>query len=79
MAERDADQIQREIEQARVALGTAVDEIAFRANPKRLADNAKTTLKQRAQTPQGKAVIAGAGVLVTLLVVRRVRNRGGRR
>lgn len=74
MAERDAEQIQRDIERARVALGTAVDEIAYRTNPKRVADNAKTTLKQRAQTSQGKAVIAGAGVLLTLLIVRRVRR-----
>ena len=56
--ERSADEIQRDIENARESLAVAVDQLAYRTNPKRIADNAKQTLKDKAQTPQGKAVIA---------------------
>lgn len=72
--ERTADEIQRDIEQARASLAAAVDQLAVRTSPKRLADQAKQSLRQRAQTPQGQAVIAGAGLLVLVLVVRRFRK-----
>ncbi len=77
MAERSADEIQREIEQARVKLAGAVDQLAYRASPKRVVENMKVTLKQRAQSPQGRAVIGVAGGLVVVLIVRRIRK--GRR
>ncbi len=51
MAERDADDIQREIEQARVSLASAVDQIAYRTNPKRVTEGAKQTVVEKAQTP----------------------------
>jgi hypothetical protein len=76
VAERGADDIERDIEQARVTLANAVDQIAYRTSPKRLSEQAKHALKEKAQSPQGKAVIGGAGVVVVLLVIRRVRNRG---
>jgi hypothetical protein len=76
VAERGANEIQRDIEKARVTLANAVDQIAYRTNPKRVADNAKQTLKQKAQTPQGRAVIGGTGALVLVLIIRRVRKRG---
>lgn len=76
MAERDAEQIQRDIEQARVTLASSVDQIVDRTNPKRVAESAKTSLKQKALTPQGKAVIGGAGALVVFLIIRRIRRRG---
>jgi hypothetical protein len=70
--ERSADEIQRDIENARVSLAAAVDQLAYRTNPRRLADNAKQALKDKAQTPQGKAVIGGAGALVVILIIRRI-------
>jgi Protein of unknown function (DUF3618) len=73
--ERTADEIQRDIEQARASLATAVDQLAERTSPKRIADNAKQSLREKAQTPQGQAVIAGVGVLVVFVVVRRFRKR----
>ena len=76
MAQGDAEDIQRTIEQARVQLASAVDELVYRTSPKRVSEQIKSGLKAKAQTPQGKAVIAGAGVVFVLLVVRRVRNRG---
>lgn len=74
MAERGADEIQRDIEKARVTLASAVDQIAYRTNPKRVGANVKATLRDKAQTPQGKAVIGGAGALVLILIIRRVRK-----
>jgi hypothetical protein len=75
MADRSPEDIQREIEQARVSLADAVDQIAYRTSPKRLGEQVKQSLKQKAQSPQGRAVIGAAGLVVVLLVVRRVRNR----
>jgi hypothetical protein len=73
-AERDADAIQREIEQARVSLASAVDQLAYRTNPKRVSEGVKQTLVAKAQTPAGMAVLGGTGLLVVLLIVRRVRK-----
>lgn len=75
MAQRTAEEIQREIEQARASLAVAVDQLAERTNHKRLANEAKQSLLAKAQTPAGKAVIGGAGALVVLLVIRRIRRR----
>jgi hypothetical protein len=72
--ERTAEDIQREIEQARASLAVAVDQLADRTSPKRLADDVKQKLVARAKSPQGQAVIAGAGVIVLVLVVRRIRR-----
>ena len=73
--DRSADEIQREIEAARVSLASAVDEIAYRANPKRVGDSLKQTLREKAATPQGQAVLAGAGLLVVVVVIRRFRKK----
>jgi hypothetical protein len=70
--ERSPDEIQRDIEQARASLAVAVDQLAYRANPKRVTDNLKQSLIEKARTPRGKAIIAGAGVLVTIMIVRRI-------
>jgi hypothetical protein len=72
--ERTADQVQQEIENARDALAGAVDQLATRANPKRLADEAKQSAITKAQSPVGKAVIGGVGAVVLLLIARRVRK-----
>lgn len=72
--ERSADDIQHEIEQSRAALAEAVDQLAYRASPKRVSNNIKQSLRERAQTPQGKVVIGVAGGLVVLVVVKRFRK-----
>lgn len=74
MAERSPDDIQRDIEQSRAALAEAVDQLAYRTNPRRVADNVKQSLRERAQTTQGKIVIGVAGGLVVLLIVKRIRK-----
>jgi hypothetical protein len=74
VSERTAEQVQHEIEKARDALAETVDQLTTRANPKRLADEAKQNALQKAQSPAGKAVIGGVGAVLVLLVVLRVRN-----
>jgi hypothetical protein len=71
-ADRSPDEIQRDIEQARASLAVAVDQLAYRTNPKRVTDNLKQSLMAKARTPRGQAVIAGAGLLVAIMVVRRI-------
>ncbi len=72
--QRDASQIRAEIEQARDQLAVTVDQLAVRLAPKRLVDDAKTTLKQKALTPEGKAVISGAGLLLSVMMIRNLRR-----
>jgi hypothetical protein len=72
-----ADEIQSDIEKARVQLASAVDQIVYRTSPKRVVENTKQTLKQRAQSPEGRVVIGVTGGLVLVLIIRRIRR--GRR
>jgi hypothetical protein len=75
MADRTGEQIQREIEQARASLAVTIDQLATRTSPKRLTEQAKQAARAKAQTPAGKAVIGGAGLLVALLIVRKIGKR----
>lgn len=77
MAERSADDIKRDIERSRAELASAVDQLVVRTSPKRVAENAKQTLRAKLNTPQGQAVVAAAGGLVLVLVVKRLRNADG--
>jgi uncharacterized protein DUF3618 len=70
--ERSADDIQRDIENSRAALAEAVDQLAYRTNPKRAVDTLKQTLREKAQTRQGRIVLGTAGGLVVLLIIRRI-------
>lgn len=72
--DRSADDIQRDIERARAQLATSVDELAYRTNPKRVRENIKQTLLEKARTPQGQAVIGGAVLIVGIVIVRRIRK-----
>jgi hypothetical protein len=72
--ERSADDIQRDIENSRAALASAVDQLAYRSNPKRVMENAKKTLREKAQSPHGRAVIAVTGGLVVIVIIRRIRK-----
>jgi osmotically-inducible protein OsmY len=72
---RSAEEIQRDIERSRVGLATAVDQLAYRTNPKRLAEQVKQTLRARANSPQGRVAIGVGSGLVVVLVIRRIRKR----
>ncbi|WP_116046703.1 DUF3618 domain-containing protein [Amycolatopsis palatopharyngis] len=69
---RDPDTIEREIEKARDALASTLDELGTKASPKRLADSAKFSLQSTLEQPKVKYPLIGAGVLVGLLLVRKL-------
>ena len=73
--ERSADEIQRDIEKSRAALAEAVDELAYRTNPKRAVDNAKQTLRDKALSTQGRIVLGATGGLIVALIIRRIAKR----
>jgi hypothetical protein len=74
VADRDPDEIKRDIEQSRAALAEAVDELAYRTNPKRVANNAKQSLLAKANTPQGRVAVGVTGAVIVLLIVKRFRK-----
>ena len=69
---RDPDKIEREIVKAREALATTLDQLGEKASPKRLADNAKTTVLAKLDDPKIKFPLIGVGVLVAALLVRKL-------
>ncbi|MBV8932466.1 MAG: DUF3618 domain-containing protein [Kutzneria sp.] len=69
---RDPETIQREIEQARDALAATVDELSVKANPKDFVDRGADAVRARFADPRLRYALIGAGVLVGLLVVRRL-------
>jgi len=75
VAERDPDTIKQEIDQARDQLASTVDSLAERANPRRLADDAKARAIAFVKKPAVAISLAGIAVLTTALAVRKIRNR----
>jgi hypothetical protein len=74
VADRDPDTIKQEIDVARDQLAATVDSLAERANPRRLADDLKARVLEFVTKPAVLASLAGAGALVVVVVVHRVRN-----
>jgi hypothetical protein len=75
VAERDPDTIKQEIDQARNQLASTVDSLAERANPRRLADDAKARVIGFVTKPAVAVALAGIVALAGALVIRRIRNR----
>jgi hypothetical protein len=75
VADRDPDTIKQEIDQARDLLASTVDSLAERANPRRIADDLKAGVVRFIQKPAVTISLAGVGVVVVVLVVRRIRRR----
>ncbi|AFM18285.1 Protein of unknown function (DUF3618) [Mycolicibacterium chubuense NBB4] len=74
MADRDPDTIKAEIDQAREQLAVTVDSLAARANPRRLADDLKAGVVRFVKQPPVAISLAGVGVIVVVLTVRRMRQ-----
>jgi len=72
--QRDAQLIRAEIEQARDQLALTVDQLATRLAPARLVDQTKEAIRAKLTSPTGKKVLAGGGVIVTLIVIRNIRR-----
>lgn len=69
---RDPDAIQREIEKARDALAVTLDELGTKADPKRVVESGKATLREKLDDPTVRYVLIGVGALVTIVVVRKL-------
>jgi Protein of unknown function (DUF3618) len=72
---RDPRQIQLEIDAARESLAATLDQLSYRTSPSRLKSKGREAVQRFLQTPAGKATIAGAGLLITLVVVNKIRHR----
>ena len=72
---RDPRQIQLEIDAARESLAATLDQLTYRTSPTRLKAKGRATAQAFLQTPAGKATVGAAGVLVALVVVRKIRHR----
>ena len=75
MAERDPDTIKQDIDKARDQLASTVDSLAVRANPRRLADDAKARVIGFVKKPAVAISLAGIAALAAALAVRRIRNK----
>ena len=69
---RDPDTIQREIEQARDALAVTLDQLGTKANPQRLVDPAKSSVRSTLDQPKVRYPLIAFAVLIVLLLVRKL-------
>lgn len=69
---RHPDTIQREIEQARDALASTLDELGTKANPKRLVDGAKSGARSTLAQPKVKYPLIGVAALILLLILKKI-------
>ena len=72
---RDPRQIQLEIDAARESLAATLDQLTYRTSPKRLRAKGQDAVVHWLQTPVGMAAAGAVGLLVTFVVVQRVRHR----
>jgi Protein of unknown function (DUF3618) len=75
VADRDPDIIKQDIDQARAQLASTVDALAERANPRKIADDAKAGVIQFVKKPAVMVSIAGLGAVVVVILVRRIKRR----
>ncbi len=74
MAERDTDTIKAEIDDARERLAFDVDSIADRANPRKIADDARSKALEVARRPAVTYSLIGVVLATILLVIYRFRR-----
>ncbi|MGV9797737.1 DUF3618 domain-containing protein [Mycobacterium sp. NPDC003449] len=75
MTNRDPETIKQDIDRARDQLALTVDSLAERANPQRLAGDAKARAVEFVKKPAVTVSLAGAGVLVLAIIVLRIKRR----
>ncbi|HEU0089292.1 MAG TPA: DUF3618 domain-containing protein [Pseudonocardiaceae bacterium] len=69
---RDADTIEREIEQARDALAATLDELGTRAHPKRMIEAGKEQVEATWANPKVRYSLLAVAALIVLLLVRKL-------
>jgi hypothetical protein len=72
---RDPRQIQLEIDAARESLAATLDQLTYRTSPTRLKAKGRAAVERFVQSPAGQATIGAVGLLVVIVVVRKVRHR----
>ncbi len=68
----DTERIEQDIAQAREDLAKTLDTLAERVSPQRIAADAKSTLVSTLNTPAVKFALAGVGVVIVAVVIRKV-------
>jgi hypothetical protein len=69
---RDADTIERDIEQARDALAVTLQEIGTRADPQRFVAAGKEQVETTLADPRVRYSLIGVGALIVLVLVRKL-------
>ncbi|MER7015233.1 DUF3618 domain-containing protein [Saccharopolyspora sp. NPDC000359] len=69
---RDPDAIERDIEQAREALATTLDQLSEKAHPQRFVDAGKASVQEKLNDPRVRYALIGVGALVAIVVVRKL-------
>jgi hypothetical protein len=72
---RDPRQIQLEIDAARESLAATLDQLTYRTSPTRLKLQGKDAVQRWLQTPVGMATAGAVGLLLTFVIVQKVRHR----
>ncbi|TQN44218.1 uncharacterized protein DUF3618 [Blastococcus colisei] len=72
---RDPRQIQLEIDAARESLAATLDQLTYRTSPTRIKAKGRLAVQRFLQTPAGQATVAAVGLLVTVVVVQKIRHR----
>ncbi len=75
MPPRDPREIQLEIDSARESLAATLDQLTYRTSPSRLKAQGQAAVVRFLQTPAGKATVGAVGVLITFVVVQKIRHR----
>ena len=74
MADRDPETIRQDIDAARDQLALTVDNLAERANPRRIVDDVKSGVLRFVKKPPVAISLAGVGVVLVVLFVRKLRR-----
>ena len=74
MVDRDPETIRQDIDAARDQLALTVDNLAERANPRRIADDVKSGVVRFVKKPPVAISLAGLGAVLVVLFIRKLRR-----
>jgi len=74
VADRDPETIRQDIDAARDQLALTVDNLAERANPRRIADDVKSGVLRFVKKPPVAISLAAVGAVLVVLFVRKLRR-----
>jgi hypothetical protein len=74
VADRDPETIRQDIDAARDQLALTVDNLAERANPRRIADDVKSGVLRFVKKPPVAISLAGLSAVLVVLFVRKLRR-----